>query len=107
MHPRPAKPLQVPGQVVNPACKQPSAHDSEAIVAQAEVGLLTKQREEVANEIRTAEREALSAREGLSSAQGELRELTAELDITRSRLTAMQECGAACSLDKGLTRTTF
>ncbi len=62
--------------------------------AQAEVGRLTKQREEVANEIRAAERKALSAREGLSTAQAELREVTTELDITRSRLTAMQECAA-------------
>ena len=62
---------------------------------QAEVGRLGKQREDLAREVRAAERETLSAKDTLSTAQAELREATAELDLTRSRLTALQECASA------------
>ena len=65
---------------------------------QAEVGRLGKQREDLAREIRAAEREALSARDGLSTVQSELREASAELDLTRSRITALQECATATML---------
>ena len=65
---------------------------------QAEVGRLGKQREDLAREIRAAEREALSASDGLSTVQLELREASAELDLTRSRLTALQECATATML---------